>query len=129
MSIVGGAGGWDGAAGKKFRFPPPLRDGIAHFLFVSPEAYSMCTLPSEDDGNAGAPRSCSDDGDLAHPRLDPMRFSVPVNRRRMFSWCLAMISSETREMSATVRGLFPYSCSIQTRIGKRAIAAIDPKET
>src|SRR5271166_1581256 len=71
--VAGGYGVWDAGAGKEFLVDPLLRNRLADFGLVSPQAHFMRgrvrALASQHDGDPGAPRATSDDGDLTHASL------------------------------------------------------------
>ena len=48
-----------------------LGDRFADVGLVCPEADTVGAFASEDDGDAGAPCACADDGDFAHACFDP----------------------------------------------------------
>src|SRR5271170_2149295 len=122
----------DGAAGKKLLIDVPLRDRFADVGFMGPQADAVRAFASEHDGEAGAPRASADDCDLAHfsPWL-PKRFSVPANRRRMFSWCLAITSADAIAIGRSVKEPSLPRCrnESQANIGRLTAAAIDASDT
>src|ERR1700733_3494530 len=90
-----GGGGESGGGGKIFA-------GVGERGGVGPEAELMSAAACEGEGERGAPGSGAKDGDTAHATAFflPKRLSVPARRRRMFSWCLTMMSSGMKRKPA-----------------------------
>src|ERR1700758_3482692 len=105
--IAGRDGVGDGAARKKFFVEPLLHDRLADVGLMGPEANAVRPFASEHNGNACAPRSGADNGDLTHACFDPKRFSVPARRRRRLAWCLTMMSTEAVAINTRATALWP----------------------
>src|SRR5271166_6889984 len=101
---------WQTTAGKEFLVDALSRDRFGDFFFVSPEAHAMRALTSQDNGERCAPGTCAEDGDLAHVLFAPKRLSVPASKRRMFSWCLAIMSREVALIKPRAIGVLPQEC-------------------
>src|ERR1700722_1773965 len=125
---AGGDGFRDAPAGKKFLVNAILDNRFGDNGFVSPEAHAVRAFAAEHDGDASAPRSRADYGDLAHAGLDPNRFSVPDNRRRIFAECFTTMSTDAVAIRRRATGALPYSWRSNARLGKAATAAMDPRE-
>src|ERR1700678_3733660 len=83
--VAGLNAGRDGLAGQETLIDAALSNAVADFFFVGPEANAVSSLPSQNDGERSTPCTSSNNGNFAHARLAPLRFSVPASNRRMFS--------------------------------------------
>jgi len=81
----------------------PDRNAFDNIRFVGPKPNMMSGLASENNGQSGASRACSDDGNAAHLWLArivsdlvaPNRDSVPEARRPIFCRCFQITRAET----------------------------------
>ena len=72
-------------ARQKFLIDPRTRDALDDFGLVRPQSNLMGTFASENDGEAGAPGPCSDDGYLAHLGPKENLGSWPAKSRLIFA--------------------------------------------
>src|SRR5581483_2782519 len=128
--IRGSNSGRNLAAGKELGVLALGRDGLTHLVFVSPEPDLVSVLSGKSDGKCRSPCSGAYHRHLAHPRLaPPRRCSVPAISRRMFPWCLIIMSAEAAAMQASTIGELRYPSKSHARSGSRATAMIDPSDT
>ena len=107
-------GGRDGAAvagydevrrdrdsGKKLRVLAGVRDLLRELEAVRPERDLVAAAAVERERDSGSPCAGTEHGNAAHAGfLAPKRASVPLNRRRMFWWCLTTMSRAMKHSTA-----------------------------
>ena len=97
---------------------------------VRPQGDLVAAAAVEGECDGGSPCSGTKYGDSAHAFFfAPMRDSVPASRRRMFSWCLAMISRATANCTAMNKGGRSPRTSSHANGGKLAAPRIEASET
>src|SRR6185437_3876374 len=92
-------------AGQKQHVFPGGGDLLSLFHAVRPESHLVAASPVQRKCDRGSPGAIAKHKDPAHAALGaPMRFSVPESNRRMFWWCLKMMSKATVICTATKKG-------------------------
>ncbi len=97
----------EGEAGEVREVFAGVGELVGEFGGVRPEAELVAAAAREREGECGAPGSSAQDGDAAHASAFflPKRLSVPVRRRRMFSWCLTMMRRGMKRRPAMTMGV------------------------
>src|SRR6185312_2424974 len=106
-SFVGGE--FNGAGERKARQKqhvfPGGGDLLRFFHAVRPERHLVAPAPVQRKRDGGSPGTIAKHDDAAHAALGaPMRLSVPESNRRMFWWCLEIMSRDTAICTATKKG-------------------------
>ena len=87
--------GWQREAGKVGKIFADVVQLLGQRRRVRPQHDLVAAAPRQRERQRRAPGARSENRDPAHAATlrEPKRFSVPASRRRMFWWCLTMISS------------------------------------